>query len=112
MISSMTTVIESLKAAGLSEAQIAVALKALTSKGGGRTTPKPCKCGCGGTTKGGVWLPGHDAKHLSKVLAATRAALTAPVAPEVPLAPTGVIEDDMDPDYQAMIDEEEALARG
>lgn len=27
-------------------------------------TPKPhCHCGCGGTTKGGRYLPGHDAKH-------------------------------------------------
>ena len=22
--------------------------------------PKPCNCNCGGTTKGGEWLPGHD----------------------------------------------------
>ena len=22
-----------------------------------------CHCGCGGTTKGGRYLPGHDAKH-------------------------------------------------
>lgn len=27
--------------------------------------PKPtmiCACGCGGTTKGGFWMPGHDAE--------------------------------------------------
>ena len=23
---------------------------------------KPCNCNCGGTTKGGEWLPGHDQK--------------------------------------------------
>ena len=27
-------------------------------------------CGCGGTTKGGQWLPGHDAKLISAILAA------------------------------------------
>ena len=26
-----------------------------------------CTCGCGGTTKGGRYLPGHDARHLSDV---------------------------------------------
>lgn len=26
---------------------------------------KPCECGCGGRTKGGKFLPGHDAKHKS-----------------------------------------------
>lgn len=25
--------------------------------------PKECKCGCGGMTKGGTFLPGHDAKY-------------------------------------------------
>ena len=24
--------------------------------------PKPCRCNCGGITKGGEWLPGHDQK--------------------------------------------------
>ena len=28
-------------------------------------TPQECKCGCGGMTKGGTWLPGHDAKWAS-----------------------------------------------
>ncbi|MBW1945830.1 MAG: hypothetical protein JRJ51_23815 [Deltaproteobacteria bacterium] len=27
-----------------------------------RLYPKPCSCNCGGTTKGGEWLPGHDQK--------------------------------------------------
>ena len=27
---------------------------------------KDCACGCGGRTKGGTWLPGHDAKHAAK----------------------------------------------
>ena len=73
--------IEMLVAQGLSEAQARLVLSALSAKGGGRTTPKPCKCGCtneDGTprmTKGGVWLPGHDAKHFSKVLAAVRGSL-------------------------------------
>ena len=29
-----------------------------------------CACGCGGTTKGGHWLPGHDAKLISAILEA------------------------------------------
>jgi hypothetical protein len=29
-----------------------------------------CACGCGGTTKGGQWLPGHDAKMISAILEA------------------------------------------
>lgn len=28
---------------------------------------KPCACECGGMTHGGTWLPGHDAKHASKM---------------------------------------------
>jgi len=30
--------------------------------------PKPCACGCGSTTKGGNFLPGHDAKLLSAIV--------------------------------------------
>jgi predicted SprT family Zn-dependent metalloprotease len=32
-------------------------------------TPKgpTCTCGCGGSTKGGRYLPGHDARHVSEV---------------------------------------------
>lgn len=29
-----------------------------------------CHCGCNGTTKGGAYLPGHDARHVSEVFAA------------------------------------------
>lgn len=29
----------------------------------------PCTCGCGGTTKGGMFLPGHDSKYLSSLMA-------------------------------------------
>ena len=28
-----------------------------------KKTPQSCGCGCGGQTKGGRYLPGHDAKH-------------------------------------------------
>jgi hypothetical protein len=35
-------------------------------------TPRPCGCGCGGTTKGGVYLPGHDAKLRSELMAQIR----------------------------------------
>ena len=28
-----------------------------------------CHCGCNGTTKGGAYLPGHDARHVSEVFA-------------------------------------------
>jgi len=44
------------------------------SKGRGRKgTPKACACGCGGMTRGGCWMPGHDAKMLSRLLAEARA---------------------------------------
>ncbi len=29
-----------------------------------------CLCGCGGNTKGGRYLPGHDAKHKSALIRA------------------------------------------
>ena len=31
--------------------------------------PKPCSCGCGGMTGGGEWLPGHDSKTMSAIVA-------------------------------------------
>ena len=33
-----------------------------------RMTPHTCACRCGGTTKGGVFLPGHDLKLWSKLI--------------------------------------------
>ena len=32
-------------------------------------TPRPCMCSCGGMTKGGRFLPGHDAKLRSELMA-------------------------------------------
>jgi hypothetical protein len=32
--------------------------------------PTLCDCGCGGETRGGRYLPGHDAKHRSNLLQA------------------------------------------
>ena len=55
---------------GLTPAQVELALKLMSKPGRG---PKPCKCGCGGMTKGGMYKPGHDAKHLSATLAEMRA---------------------------------------
>lgn len=34
---------------------------------------QPCGCGCGGTTGGGRYLPGHDAKHKSALIKAALA---------------------------------------
>jgi hypothetical protein len=31
--------------------------------------PRPCLCSCGGTTKGGAFLPGHDARLRSELVA-------------------------------------------
>lgn len=40
-------------------------------KGGGSTTPKrPCTCGCGEVTGGGLYRPGHDAAHCSRLVKA------------------------------------------
>ena len=33
-----------------------------------KIVPKQCGCGCGGMTRGGVFLPGHDAKTLSAII--------------------------------------------
>jgi len=30
--------------------------------------PRKCACGCGATTRGGNFLPGHDARTLSAVV--------------------------------------------
>jgi len=30
--------------------------------------PKECGCGCGGMTKGGTFLPGHDQKTVSAII--------------------------------------------
>ena len=49
-----------------------LAATASTAKRGRRTTPKECACGCGGMTKGGTWIPGHDAKYASMLLQAIR----------------------------------------
>lgn len=29
--------------------------------------PRPCKCECGGLTKGGTFLPGHDARYHARM---------------------------------------------
>jgi hypothetical protein len=46
-----------------------------TPNGRASKTPKACACGCGGMTRGGTWLPGHDAKALSRMLAKARTEL-------------------------------------
>lgn len=45
--------------------------------------PKECACGCGGMTSGGTWLPGHDAKHKSKLITRTRQELDESAADEM-----------------------------
>ena len=35
-----------------------------------KQTNPSCHCGCGGTTKGGRYLPGHDAKHKKELVEA------------------------------------------
>ncbi len=49
-------------------------LAAMTPSTKGGKTPRKCACDpwCGGMTKGGTWMPGHDAKMLSKMVAAIR----------------------------------------
>lgn len=36
------------------------------------TSGRDCVCGCGGTTKGGLFLPGHDSKYLTGVAASVK----------------------------------------
>lgn len=53
---------------GMSSELIALTLRNLaTTKVG-----KECKCGCGGITKGGTWLPGHDAKAHSAAMGGSK----------------------------------------
>lgn len=33
-----------------------------------KIVPKKCSCGCGGITKGGYYLQGHDQKMLSAII--------------------------------------------
>ena len=37
-----------------------------------KRTPQPCACGCGDQTKGGRFLPGHDARLKGRLLAQLR----------------------------------------
>ncbi len=45
--------------------------KRVTKAAEGRQ-PKECLCGCGGMTKGGRFLPGHDAKYHSALAKASK----------------------------------------
>ena len=45
-------------------------------------TPKACSCGCGGETRGGRFIPGHDSKLKSWMLAIERKACTLEQIPE------------------------------
>lgn len=38
------------------------------SKKAAKTTPRPCRCGCGETTGGGTFRPGHDARFKGQLL--------------------------------------------
>lgn len=41
-------------------------LRASSAKG--KVDPKPCGCGCGDQTRGGDFLPGHDARYRGQML--------------------------------------------
>lgn len=41
--------------------------------GGGSGQKRPCTCGCGETTGGGLYRPGHDARHVSALAKAVKA---------------------------------------
>lgn len=53
-------------------------LKAQQARGAGFRADRPepvgrdCRCRCGGTTRGGRYLPGHDSQHLSELLIGVR----------------------------------------
>lgn len=44
-----------------------------------RKTPKACACGCGGFTKGGDWISGHNGIALKRELEAIRKAEAQPL---------------------------------
>jgi hypothetical protein len=37
-----------------------------------RKQPRNCRCQCGGTTRGGMFLPGHDARYRSALVSKAR----------------------------------------
>ena len=49
-----------------------------TPKGARSKQPKICACGCGLTTRGGTWMPGHDATAYSRALTEARKAIAQP----------------------------------
>lgn len=105
--------IEALKAAGLSEKQIELAIKFANGNGKTGKQPKPCKCGCGEMTKGGTYKPGHDAKHLSAVLRGVEIKPEAPKPVKVKGArkpkPTVVVMPEVTPEEKVK-DQNEATA--
>jgi hypothetical protein len=48
--------------------------------------PVPCECRCGGMTRGGHFLPGHDARLKSQLLAVVRSSRRRPNTRLVALA--------------------------
>lgn len=52
--------------------RLAAEMAATTPKARKAKTPKACACNCGGLTKGGNWLPGHDGIYLGRKLAEAR----------------------------------------
>ena len=38
-------------------------MPAMPHRGGRAVAPRVCTCGCGGMTRGGRYIPGHDARH-------------------------------------------------
>ena len=50
-------------------------LEAPPKRTGGRVsgTPRDCMCGCGEKTGGGNYRPGHDARHVSQLVASIKA---------------------------------------
>lgn len=41
--------------------------------GGSTAQKRPCTCGCGETTGGGLYRPGHDARHVSQLVRRVKA---------------------------------------
>lgn len=69
----VTTTLDPMAAIRARAAELASKPKARTAK-----QPRECACGCKGMTRGGIWLPGHDAKALSAMLREMRTTKSEP----------------------------------
>lgn len=66
ILDAMETVVKGLRGGGASRERAQKVVGSAPStprKSKSAKQPRSCACGCGGKTKGGEFLPGHDSRH-------------------------------------------------